>query len=112
MKRLAAPPARLALADTRTARPAEKRRAAIYGTPDHVAWSKAVITRAGGVCQAQGCGRSGVRLFADHIEELRDGGAAFDLANGQALCGACHGRKTAAARAARQRGVGGSISGR
>lgn len=38
------------------------------------------------------------RLFADHIVELKDGGAPFDVANGQALCGAHHTLKTAAER--------------
>lgn len=102
---------RMAIADTRTVRPAEKRRASIYGTAEHAAWSKAVISRAGGMCQGKGCGRSGGRLFADHIVELRDGGAPFDVVNGQALCGACHSRKTAAARAERQRGGGGQSLG-
>lgn len=32
---------------------------------------------------------------ADHIIPLRHGGARFDLANGQALCRACHAVKTA-----------------
>jgi 5-methylcytosine-specific restriction enzyme A len=105
--RLSSPPQRLSLADTRTARPAPKQRANHYGTQAHQDWSRAVIARAGGMCQAKGCGRTGVRLFADHVVELRDGGALMDLANGQALCGSCHTRKTAAARAARQRGVGG-----
>ncbi len=83
-----------------------------YYTPEHRAWSRAVIARAGHACQCKGCkacsprgcGRTNTRLFADHIAELQDGGASLDLANGQALCGACHTCKTAAARAARQRG--------
>jgi len=69
-----------------------------YATPEHREWSKAVIARAGGVCEK--CPRGG-RLFADHIIEIKDGGAPLDLANGQALCGSCHTRKTAAARRAR-----------
>ncbi len=93
--------------DTRSVKPAPKRRAAIYGSSEHQEWSRAVIARAGGMCQGKGCGRTGVRLFADHIVELRDGGSPTDVANGQALCGSCHTRKTAAARAARQRGWGG-----
>lgn len=95
---------RLAVIDTRTAKPGPKLRAAHYGTPEHVEWSRAVIRRSGGMCQGKGCGRTDTRLFADHIAELKDGGAALDLANGQALCGTCHGTKTAAARAARQQG--------
>jgi 5-methylcytosine-specific restriction enzyme A len=72
-----------------------------YRTPEHKTWAATVIRRAGNMCQSPGCGRSGVRLFADHIRELRDGGAATDPANGQALCGACHSAKTARARAQR-----------
>ncbi len=89
---------RLAVRDTRTAMPAPKQRAQHYGTPEHRAWAGKVIEGAGGACQ--GCGRTGTRLFADHVVELRDGGDPFG--QGQALCGACHAAKTAAARAARQ----------
>ena len=92
----------LAQSDTRSVRPAPKVRAAHYGTQAHQEWSSAVIRRACGACQD--CFATGKRLFADHVVELRDGGNPTDLANGRALCGSCHSRKTAAARAARQRG--------
>lgn len=72
-----------------------------YNTPEHRAWSDAVLARAGGMCQGPRCFRTGVRLSADHIVELEDGGAPFDLNNGQALCGSCHTKKTHAARIAR-----------
>lgn len=72
-----------------------------YNSPEHHAWSKAVIERAGGICQGLNCGRTGIRLYADHIRERADGGADFDLNNGQALCGSCHVRKTIGARRAR-----------
>lgn len=72
-----------------------------YLTAEHRAWAKAVTARAGGACQA--CGATGKRLYADHIQELRDGGAATDLANGQALCGACHTAITAKRRAERMK---------
>lgn len=87
-------------ADLRIARPAPKERAEHYGTADHRAWASAVVRRAGGACQA--CGRDHTRLFADHIIELRDGGPPLDLANGQALCGACHSTKTAKAKRERE----------
>jgi 5-methylcytosine-specific restriction enzyme A len=38
------------------------------------------------------------RMFADHVIELRDGGAQFDPANGQCLCGPHHLMKTAQTR--------------
>ena len=79
--------------------PPPKQRAPVYGSPEHRAWRAAVIARAGGRCQD--CGAARVRLFADHVVELQDGGAPHDVANGRALCGACHTRKTARARASR-----------
>ncbi|MFT8245209.1 HNH endonuclease signature motif containing protein [Roseomonas sp. BN140053] len=93
---------RLTAIDTRTAQPAPKVADPHYATPEHQAWRAAVIRRAGGMCQAPGCGRTGVRLFADHVRELRDGGDPLDPANGQALCGAHHTAKTASERARRQ----------
>lgn len=95
---------RVATLDTSIAAPPPKTADSHYGTPEHKAWVRQVITRAGGHCQGQGCTRSGVRLFADHIVEKRDGGALLDPANGQALCGSCHTRKTNRERARRIRG--------
>lgn len=40
------------------------------------------------------CNRSGVRLFVDHITELKDGGAPLDQSNLRPLCGSCHTLKT------------------
>jgi 5-methylcytosine-specific restriction enzyme A len=48
------------------------------------------------------------RMFADHIVEIKDDGAQFDVANGQCLCGPHHLMKTAQTRRdrlARRRGV-------
>lgn len=89
--------------DTRRARPAPKQKDAIYYTPEFDRWRAAVVARAGGRCQAQGCARTerDGRMYADHIVELKDGGAAFDVANGQCLCAVHHGLKTAAERAKR-----------
>ena len=104
MSRLKALRPALSQADTRAAAPEPKAADPHYSSPEHRAWRDTVMRRAGGMCQWPGCGRTGVRLFADHIVELQDGGAPTDPGNGQALCGACHARKTAAARARRQRG--------
>lgn len=94
----------LSTIDARSLRPMPKVAEAHYNTPAHREWRAAVIARANGHCQGKGCIRTGVRLFADHIVELRDGGAPFDVTNGQALCGSCHTVKTVNARAARLRG--------
>lgn len=91
-------------ADTSIAKAAPKVVAPIYQTPEYDRWRAAVIARAGGRCQDTRCEfphRRGLRLFADHVVELKDGGAPFDPKNGRALCGSCHTRKTAAARARR-----------
>lgn len=72
-----------------------------YQTPEHKAWREAVIARSGGRCQWPGCGRRDNRMFADHIVEIKDGGARTDLANGQCLCGAHHSIKTTAERTRR-----------
>lgn len=98
------------LADTSIARVAPKVAAPIYSTPEYERWRAAVIKRANGRCQDAHCrkvDRRASRLFADHVVELKDGGAPFDVNNGLARCGSCHTRKTAAARAARQRGTPG-----
>ena len=92
-------PPRLATQPTSIAAVPRKEADPHYLTPEHRAWRAAVIAAAGHRCQS--CGHTGGRLFADHIRELRDGGAPLDLANGQALCGTCHARKTATARARR-----------
>jgi len=42
-------------------------------------------------------------MFADHIIEIKDGGARLDPANGQSLCGKHHTIKTAEQKASRSR---------
>jgi hypothetical protein len=104
-------PPRLQTQDSRKVKAAgvarhDKRAAPIYASPQYRAWQAEVIRRARGVCQdprhnpTHGSGR----LYADHIHELRDGGAPFDPMNGLARCGSCHGRKTIAERVKRLRG--------
>jgi len=100
-RRLAALGFRVSSLDLRTAQPPPKEADPHYLSPEHRAWREAVVKRAGGRCQWPGCGRAERRMFADHIKELRDGGAPLDLANGQCLCGGHHTLKTARARAAR-----------
>lgn len=99
--------------DTRTVRPPPpqltdkqrfKAKDPFYDTPEFRAWRAKVVARAGGRCEAMEYGyrctktRQQTRMFADHIVEIRDGGAQFDVANGQCLCGPHHLMKTAQAR--------------
>jgi 5-methylcytosine-specific restriction protein A len=90
---------RIAVADLRAVKPPAKEADAELLTPQHRAFRAAVLKRAGYRCES--CGRSGCRLFADHIIERADGGALHDLANGRCLCGSCHTRKTIEQRARR-----------
>jgi 5-methylcytosine-specific restriction protein A len=52
----------------------------------------------GNWCQRCGSSR---RVIGDHVVERKDGGAELDPANVELLCGGCHNRKTAKARARR-----------
>lgn len=72
--------------------------AAHYQSGAHREWRAAVLARDSYTCQACGASTPGARLIADHVCELVDGGDALDVANGRALCLACHNAKTAAAR--------------
>lgn len=99
---------RLATLSGRTLTPPPKTADPFYLSPEHRAWSEAVIARAGGRCEAldahgRRCrkARPRHRMFADHIKERADGGASFDPNNGRCLCGSHHSEKTAEARAAR-----------
>lgn len=79
----------------------------IYSTPQYEAWRQAVIDRAGRRCEAIDQGRRCMkgepehRMFADHIVEMSDGGARYNPANGQCLCGSHHTIKTMRERARR-----------
>lgn len=99
MSRLPSLKHRIAPRDTRTAQPGPKITASHYGTEAHRQWARDVIRKAGYACQ--GCGRRGVKLYADHIVELKDGGSATDPANGSAKCASCHTKKTIDERAKR-----------
>lgn len=110
MARLTIIGSRLATLDTRTSRPPPKTVEADLLTPEHKAWRLEVLKRASYKCQWRGCTahgrRGGIRLYADHIVERRDGGDPLDPANGQALCPPHHQKKTAAERAKRMARVG------
>ncbi|MGC1303771.1 MAG: HNH endonuclease signature motif containing protein [Caulobacteraceae bacterium] len=100
--------ARLQTLDARRVGTVPKSADPLYQSGDYRVWREAVIAKAGGRCEAvdagQRCSKAQPRhrMFADHVKEVRDGGARFDPANGQCLCGAHHTAKTARARAARR----------
>lgn len=107
-RRLKVAPPRLKAANSRRVTPPQKRADPIYSEAQYREWREIVIARSGGVCQDPrhdpGRPRTASRLYADHIKELRDGGAPFDPSNGIALCGACHTKKTIAERQRRLKG--------
>jgi 5-methylcytosine-specific restriction endonuclease McrA len=78
-----------------------------YLSTEHRQWRAAVMRRAHARCEAIEDGRRcerrypGVRLFVDHVIELRDGGSPHDPANGMVLCGKHHTLKTTQARRVR-----------
>lgn len=95
--------------DARRVLPPPKTAAPVYQTQEYHRWREAVIARAGGRCEAtdgwgRRCRRAAprFRMFADHVTEISDGGAPYDVLNGQCLCGSHHTAKTAQARAARR----------
>jgi hypothetical protein len=90
---------RLSTADTRKLRPPPKTADPHYLTPAHRQWRTDVLRRANYTCER--CGTKNVKFYADHIVEIKDGGSATDIGNGQCLCSPCHGIKTARMRGER-----------
>jgi 5-methylcytosine-specific restriction enzyme A len=72
----------------------------VYTTPAYRAWRDKVVARAGARCEAvdhgHRCSKAAPhhRMYADHIVEIRDGGAIHDVSNGQCLCRSHHEIKT------------------
>lgn len=97
MKLRCAPP-RLATAETRRVIPAPKTALPFYSSPEWKALMRQIIAERGRRCEWPGCGRTGCRIFGDHIVEVKDGGALLDPANVMLLCGSHHSLKTAQAR--------------
>lgn len=82
----------LPIVDTRVARlPIKRADPELLGVA-HCNWREAVVARAGRRCEWRDHGvRCEMaapihRLFADHITERKDSGAALDPMNGQCLC--------------------------
>lgn len=86
----------------------DKRSDPFYHTREYKQWREVVIALSGGRCQdpahEPARPREGITLFADHVVELKDGGAPYDPFNGMARCGACHTTKTLGERARRMQG--------
>lgn len=86
-------------------RPPAKQADPIFSDARYHPWRARVIKRAGGKCEwveeGKRCNREEPRMFADHIVERKDGGAPFEEANGQCLCGSHHTLKTGVERAKR-----------
>jgi hypothetical protein len=97
MGKLTRAPDRLAVAPSLVAH-APKVALPFYYSPAWRALVAAIKRARGAWCEK--CGAGG-RLYADHIVEIRDGGALLDESNVQLLCHGCHQRKTARAKAAR-----------
>ena len=104
MSKLRSLPRVLRSFDTSTTRLPPRRVDPIYNSPQFIEWRAIVISRANGQCEAivngQRCTKAkpSHRVYADHIIELRDGGAPFDPSNGQCLCHSHHEIKTLEAR--------------
>jgi hypothetical protein len=96
MAKLRSLPPLVAQADTRTTRLPPKLLNPIYNSPEFRNWRTLVIDRAAGQCEAiingRRCEKAAPhhRMYADHVIELRDGGAPFDARNGQCLCRSHH----------------------
>lgn len=104
MGRLTRAPSRLRSAPPRL-KAAPKKALPFYQSPEWTALRAAVIAERGKRCEAEGCGHSGF-VIADHIVEIRDGGAKLDKSNIRLLCARCHGKKTALAKRRRTEGSG------
>jgi hypothetical protein len=85
--------------DTRLVKPEPKKADPFYLSPEWRKLMDELYAERGRRCED--CGRTGCRIFGDHIAELKDGGAPLDKGNIKLRCGSCHTKKTAATRAAR-----------
>jgi len=91
--------------DVRAAAPAPKRADPFYESPEWRAFVAQLVEKRGRICEDPKCDgrthRPGMRVFADHLIELEDGGAPLDERNVMLRCGASHSKKTAEERAKR-----------
>lgn len=57
---------------------------------EHRAWRTAVLKRDKGLCQIKHAGCTHRATEADHITNVKSGGAQYDVDNGRAACTHCH----------------------
>jgi hypothetical protein len=85
--------------------PPTKKADAVYVKPEWRRLVARIITQRGRRCEK--CGRfrdengAPIRIFGDHIVELKDGGPVLDAGNVMLLCGSCHTAKSNCERAKR-----------
>ncbi len=102
--RLHAARPRVAVLDTRRLKPQAKQADPFYLTPEWKRLIAEIIAERGRVCEDPACRahhQPGMRVFGDHVIELRDGGAPLDKANVMLRCGSSHTAKTLRERARR-----------
>jgi 5-methylcytosine-specific restriction enzyme A len=87
--------------DTRSVKPEPKQVEAFYVSREWRRLVEYLKRQRGERCEQ--CGRTGTRLFADHVVEIKDGGPLLDPRGIRLLCGSCHGGKTHAERRRRMR---------
>jgi 5-methylcytosine-specific restriction protein A len=98
---------RIARHNARIANPPQKKADPFYLSPE---WRRLVvrlIAERGRRCQD--CGKTGGWIEADHVHEIKDGGAKLDPANVRLLCRSCHATKTHAAKRVREDVSGGNV---
>jgi 5-methylcytosine-specific restriction endonuclease McrA len=79
--------------------PEKKKADRFYDSPEWRSLMKALIAQRGRRCEE--CGKTGSRVYGDHIHELQDGGAPLDPLNVLIRCASCHSSKTLTTRAMR-----------
>ena len=98
-------PPRVVARDNRKVKPLPKTGDPFYSSAPWLALMKTIIAERGRRCEdcgdRAGEGGIGLKIYGDHVQELRDGGAPLDPRNIRLRCARCHGRKSAQARAAR-----------
>jgi 5-methylcytosine-specific restriction endonuclease McrA len=66
-----------------------------YCDKAHRRWRQAVLTKCAWQCVDCGRVATGREMHADHAVPISQGGARYDVANGEARCVRCHSSKTA-----------------